>query len=984
MKFLRRTASILLISAKRLLAQRGLALATICGLFVAVALTMSIPLYADAIYYNTLWDELGGVDAAATAANDAAGDAADDAAAEAAPAQSANAGQRSPFAFMFRYIGSIYEGQTWQDVEPVDAYLSGPAAQQIGLPHAQTVRYFKTEKARLFPTADLAYADVRDPLTYVELGFISDFSDHIELVEGEMTAVADSNVEAPVDVLIAEKLALQLGLQVGERYVTFFREDGRNVQIPVRIAGVWRARNPSEPYWFYNVNSFSDVFIVPEATFRNRIASVLDNEVSLGLWYLLMDGADINASEVGGLLGRINSVSQRAASLLANTSLDISPVEPLQRYQRASQVLTVLLYAFSIPIVGLLLAFIGLVVGLAVSRQRNEIAVLRSRGATSLQILGIAAVEALLLAAVAFAAGVPGSQGVAYVIGSTRSFLDFTANTNLRIGFTLSALQFGLIAVAATFVAQVVPSLGAARHTVVSYKIEQARTVRSPWWQRAWIDVLLLIPAVYGAYLLSQQGSISLPGATAASTNLFDNPLLFLVPALGTLALTLFVLRLLPIVMRGVAWLSARTDSVSLLMATRYLARNPGLYTAPLVLLILTLSLSAFTASLARTLDNNLYDSVYYGVGSDAQLIELGESSGGADGPGGEGGAADGAEPAEESWSCIPISEHLRAPEIEAAARVGEFDARAQVGGSFTEAQFIGIDRIDFAQVAFWRRDFAPADLGALMNALAVAPEGVLLPGDFMRANAVAVGDPLVMQISRYGQRTEYTARVVGEFNYFPTWYPADDPPLIVGNLDYAFVQMGGELPYRVWARTTPDASFTALRDNLREFDIQVIEWRSARERVAVEQVRPERQGLFGVLSVGFLAAALLTVLGFLLYTLFSFRRRSIELGTLRAVGLSPRQMTMFLTWEMLFLLLISVAAGTGIGALVSAVFIPYLQIGSDAAALTPPFVVELAWPAIVRIYVLFGLLFAVALGVLVVLLRRMRIFEAIKLGETV
>ena len=972
MKFLRRNASILLIAAKRLLAQRGLALATICGLLVAVALTMSIPLYADAIYYNTLWEELGVENVAAARNSDA-------------PVLTTTSG-RSPFAFMFRYIGSIHENQAWSEIEPVDAYLSGAAAQQIGLPHEQTVRYVKSEKARLFPTEDLAYADARDPLTYVELGFISDFNEHIELIEGELPAVADSNVDVPVDVLISEQMALDLGLQVNEQYVTFFRDAGRNVQIPVRIAGVWRATDPDESYWFYRVESFADVFLIPEASFHGRVGPLLDGEVALALWYLLMDGRDINASEVGGLLGRINGVSQRAASLLANTSLDISPVEPLERYQRASRVLTILLYAFSIPIVGLLLAFIGLVVGLAVARQRNEIAVLRSRGATSLQVLGIAGVEALLLAAVAFIIGVPGSQGVARVIGATRSFLDFTADTDLRIGFTLSALQFGLVAVAATFVAQVIPSLGAARHTVVSYKVEQARTVRSPWWQRAWLDVLLLIPAVYGAYLLSQQGSIALPGTGAASNNVFDNPLLFLVPALGTLALTLFVLRLLPLLMRAVAWLAARTESVSLLMATRYLARNPGLYTAPLVLLILTLSLSAFTASLARTLDNNLYDSVYYGVGADAQLIELGESStGDASGaPGGESGGGDAAESGEESWSFIPVSEHLRAPEIEAVARVGEFDARIQAGDSFAEAQFFGIDRIDFAQTAFWRRDFAPADLGALMNALAVAPEGVLMPGDFLRANAIRVGDPVVVRISRYGTQMEYTARVVGEFDYFPTWYPAEDPPLIVGNLDYAFLQLGGAQPYRVWARTTPDASFTALRDNLREFDIQVLEWRSARSRVADEQVRPERQGLFGVLSVGFLAAALLTVLGFLLYTLFSFRRRSIELGTLRAVGLSPRQMTLFLTWEMLFLLLISVAAGTGIGALVSAVFIPYLQIGSDAASLTPPFVVELAWPAIVRIYVLFGILFVVALGVLVILLRRMKIFQAIKLGETV
>ena len=49
-----------------------------------------------------------------------------------------------------------------------------------------------------------------------------------------------------------------------------------------------------------------------------------------------------------------------------------------------------------------------------------------------------------------------------------------------------------------------------------------------------------------------------------------------------------------------------------------------------------------------------------------------------------------------------------------------------------------------------------------------------------------------------------------------------------------------------------------------------------------------------------------------------------------------------------------------------------------------PPFLVEIAWDAVSRIYILFGALFVVALSVLAALLLRMKIFQAIKLGETV
>ena len=55
-------------------------------------------------------------------------------------------------------------------------------------------------------------------------------------------------------------------------------------------------------------------------------------------------------------------------------------------------------------------------------------------------------------------------------------------------------------------------------------------------------------------------------------------------------------------------------------MAARYLARTSALYSAPLVLLVLTLGLSAFTASLARTLASQLDKQIHYQVGADINL----------------------------------------------------------------------------------------------------------------------------------------------------------------------------------------------------------------------------------------------------------------------------------------------------------------------------------------------------------------------------
>jgi putative ABC transport system permease protein len=78
------------------------------------------------------------------------------------------------------------------------------------------------------------------------------------------------------------------------------------------------------------------------------------------------------------------------------------------------------------------------------------------------------------------------------------------------------------------------------------------------------------------------------------------------------------------------------------------------------------------------------------------------------------------------------------------------------------------------------------------------------------------------------------------------------------------------------------------------------------------------------------------------------------------------------------------VALGSGLGVWTSTLFIPYFQVGDDKTALVPPFVVQVAWEQLGVILIIFGAMFIVAVVVLAVLLTRMRVFEAVKLGETV
>ena len=86
--------------------------------------------------------------------------------------------------------------------------------------------------------------------------------------------------------------------------------------------------------------------------------------------------------------------------------------------------------------------------------------------------------------------------------------------------------------------------------------------------------------------------------------------LLFLVPALFMFAVSLVFIRFFPYVMSFLAWLVQRLGSVPTVLAMRHLLVcrfHPAAAAADL-----TLSLAAFTGSMAQTLDQHHTDSAYY------------------------------------------------------------------------------------------------------------------------------------------------------------------------------------------------------------------------------------------------------------------------------------------------------------------------------------------------------------------------------------
>ncbi len=972
--------SILLMVIKRIVNNINLMLAAVAGLVITVTLVSSIPLYSEgmseALLHRQLtettdqvqpkssillrhFEEASAAQAAppassssTSATGSSGGTSGDSSASGAGGSSSSSAATPAPVV-----TGNVYKKITLDDYDKANKYITDEAPGILGIPRKLHVTYGQTDSLPLLTRTDEASLTGREFAGYGFISYIRDFEQHVKMLDGRLpNKQPDANGD--LEAVMATAGLDEIGLEVGDRIVVVWDNNGQLTPINVKITGRWYPENPQDTYWFYQLDYFNNAIMVPEESFFANVARPYDGIAHEYAWFSVFDVTAIRSNNVDTILSGINEIRSRTATILGNVRMEISPEGLLQDYEVKLFFLKILLFVLSAPIIAIVLYYITISAGMIVDRQRNEIAILKSRGASMGQVMGVYATEGSIFGLLALVVGPILGIIVAQFIGRTYTFLVFSNRELLPVHITGQTLQFAVLAVGLSMCAMMVPAWGAARHSIVTYKQEVARQTRGPFWQRWFVDFLLLAVAGYGYYLLMGRQSILTLGEAG---DVFSDPLLLLVPALFIFATSLIFLRIFPFLINGLTRLGGRFFGVSVLLGLRQIGRQPGQYTRLVLLLTLTLALGTFAASVAKTLDRNYNDRVYYQTGSDLLLVESGTF-----------------DELSETWSFQPVGDHLEVQALRNVSRVFRTTGNANITGRGRpqEVKIMGTDPPDFARVAWWREDFADRHFVALLNGLSGDEKGAIVDRKFLNEFKLKVGDSLVVNVKQ--KPVDFT--ITGVVDYWPTLWP-DTERFFVVNLDYLFDQIGAS-PYDVWAETDGVTPPQQIAEQLRERDFIVSRFVDARETALRLRDDPGRTGIFGILTVGFIVAALLTVLGFMLYSFLSAKRRMQQLGILRAMGLSIRQLISLFCFEQGFLIFLGMLVGTLLGVLTGKLFIPFLQIRSEAHAGIPKFVVMTAWDDITKIYVMFGVILAIAFPAFIWMLARMKIHEAIKFGE--
>jgi len=911
----------LFFALERLWQHRILVLWALIGLSAAATLALSLSLYVDSVNTDLLSSRLN----------------------------------TPPYAFRFRYVGSWEGNITPADVRSADAAVQNGFVEPVGLSTLNTVSFVRGGTWSL--RRDTA------SLGAFGLGVLTGAEDQMQIILGDWSA--ETLAALPPDtlpVMLAESALYTLGINVGDT-LSAQRPGGQPVN--VQVVALWRPINKDDPSWIFPT-TFFDTLMLTQPDYLWQSVEGIEKPIEEVAWYVNFDGQNVKTADIAHIVNTTISGQRTITQVLPGVRLDASPMDGLNAFNKEVTALTQQLVIMVLPVAGMVLYFVTLVAGMLVGRQQQEDALLRSRGMNRWAVLRNHALMWLILALVAYAVGLVAAPFVVNLVSRTTSFLRFEGEGS---ALTLDYTQRTLFAGAATSLIAASSGLFLAWRssgvTITGHRQAAARAGQA-WWQRFYLDFMLLLPAVYVLFTLSQRG-----GLVTDAENPFADPLTFMGPTLFSLGLTLVFLRLLPFLLRLAARFIAYSRSVALLMALRELTRSTGRYRGALLMMCLTLSLTGFMASMASTLDRSLKDSVDYKVGADSVLVMASDAQT-------ETGFADGAQTQTVTgFNTLPADDLFTISGVANVSRVGRYTARLLVPGQRLDGIALGIDRAAIAAVTRARLDYADESYAELFNKLAGNRTGIILNSKTAQSYNLLVGQELKFQIFALNTWYETSAPIVGVVDYFPTLDPHAGFFMLT-NLDPLFELVGTPLPYNFWLSLYADADADTVRAAVRALGYPVLEWKDPQQDLETAQAAPARRGVFGFLSVGFLAAIALTLIIAIIQSAASFQAQSAQLGSLRAMGLGGWSVGAFLIFSQGLAALSGILGGTAIGFGTTLLYLPLLDFSGGL----PPYLVRVAWADILLVYAVFAaILFTVILSTSM-LLGRQQLSTIVKLGD--
>lgn len=812
------------------------------------------------------------------------------------------------------------------------------------------------------------------------MGYLSDIEDHIEIISGSLYSDVVENGVA--DVIVSQKALINLRLVVGQKlYVPELEwPDGKPVVL--RVSGVFENDGHDDSYWYKSPSAYSAGLFMDRRVFEELTGDYTGLKYPLkGLWFVIMDYNGITADNAGHIYEKINGFKKYHKEY-NNISYRDYYGDILEDYMVEASRISITLRILQIPIYALLAAFIFMAAGQITDMESSEISVMHSRGAGREQIMLIYLIQSGIIALLSLAAGIPLAAIICQILGSANVFLEFVSRQALKVSFTGEVFAYAAGASLFSVCAMLLPVIKHSRISIVSQK-QKKRKSEKPFFQRFYIDFVLLAVSLYGLYTYNgQKAELARKVLDGAGLD----PLLFLSSSLFIISAALICLRLISAIVYIIYRLGKRKWKPEFFASFLWILRTRRNQIYITTFLIVTIAIGIFNSQAARTINTNEEERIRYLNGAEIVFQEPWQSN-----------KAEIAEAADDPAANIKlvytepdIRKYYELEGIESITKVicDTGGKCSSAGNYWVDTTVMGIHTKEFGQTVDFNTELLPIHWYEYLNAISQNPASVLVSSNMKNNLGYSLGDTIT-----YKSSDGFTARgiIYGFVDYWPTYRPLSITTgsdgvekevsnyLIIANFSYLQSQWG-LTPYQLWVKPSGTTEF--IYDFALGSGISFEVFRDTSADIIDMKNNPIFQGTNGILTVGFAVSLLLCAFGFLIYWILSIRSRQLLFGVFRAMGMSMGEIIRMLVNEQLYISGLSVVFGVIIGLLASRFYVPLVQIAYSSAEKVIPLKVVSEGSDMARLLTVIFLVMAVCMFLLGNIIKRIKISQALKLGE--
>ncbi len=835
----------------------------------------------------------------------------------------------------------------------------------------ENIRYYSLINAVV--KSDMNRVEMDD--THISLGMMTNLPDHVDMISGEMYSDKGITDDGIIEVIVSQESLVKLGLLVGETLTFKALDDYLGNPIRILVKGVFVPNDSDPDYWQSKDLDTSLVCYMNEDVFREYFTGERAGKYMITChYYSLFEYEDMIADDTPYLVENTKYLleTSKYRSVVDEPRYYNLLVEFSKKINRISATLIIM----QVPVLIMLAAFLFMISGQMYEMEKNEISVIKSRGSSRGQIFRLYLYQGILLTIVGGALGVLLGGVFARVLGSVRNFLEFDTQRSLTITYTQKSTIYALAAMLITLCSITLPAIGHSKVTIVNLK--QSKNVRKKaWWQRFFIDILLLGISGYGYYSF-HKNMTNVSGSVLSGQAL--DPLLYVSSSLFIVGMGLLFIRLQPYIVNLIYIIGKKFWHPASYISFMETIKQSGKQQLIMLFLIMTVSLGMYHSTVARTILENAVNNTDYNDACDMILAEKWVAK--VDQEGTKTGEYE--EPDYKKFASMDFAEKYTKVYLDKQGYVSESKNDNQI------VTIMGIHTRDFGSMTYVDKSILSKHYYEYLNDLAKDPKGVLLSDNFRTKLGYKVGDTITV----YNMlKTPAACNVVGFVEYFPGYAPTvtdlnpdgtsftADNYLVVMHYDNS-KKVFGTLPYEVWVDLKDDADPVDIYDWIEEHDIRVKRYVNRASDVEKTMEDPLLQGTNGVLTLGFVVTIILCAVGYLIYWIMSIKDRELIFGVLRAGGFHKGEIFHMLLVEQLFTGVFAVLAGIGIGLISSYMFVPIIQTSFASATQVLPLRLIIDGLDLARLYGVIALVMLTCLTVLVTILFHMNVTKALKLGE--